>query len=84
MFDLNDRHYCYSIIFIKDLNLSMLTEVMPIKKKSILPDNSFLHMLYILQHFKGALSGLRQFLVTEIPLRMMTSAFYFTLKAQDI
>ena len=59
----------------------MLTEVMPIKKKSILPDNSFLHMLYILQHFKGALSGLRQFLVTEIPSRMMTSAFYFTLKA---
>ena len=31
---------------------------------------------------KGALSGLRQFLVTESPLRLMKNAFYFlTLKA---
>ena len=30
--------------------------------------------------FKGALSGLRYFLVTESPLKMMENAFYFTLK----
>ena len=30
---------------------------------------------------KGALSGLRQFLVTESPLKMMKNAFYFTSKA---
>ena len=30
---------------------------------------------------KGALEGLRQFLVTESPLKMMKNAFYFTLKA---
>ena len=31
--------------------------------------------------FKGALSGLRQFLETENPLKMMENAFYFTSKA---
>ena len=31
--------------------------------------------------FKGALSGLVQFLPTENPLKMMKNAFYFTLKA---
>ena len=31
--------------------------------------------------FKGTLSGLRQFLVNESPLKMMKNAFYFTLKA---
>ena len=31
--------------------------------------------------FKGALSGLRQFLATENPLKMMKNAFYFALKA---
>ena len=31
--------------------------------------------------FKGGLSGLRQFLVTESPLKMMKNAFRFTLKA---
>ena len=36
---------------------------------------------YVNTHFKGALSGLRQFLATEIPLKMMKSAFYLTLKA---
>ena len=30
---------------------------------------------------KGILSGLRQFLATESPLKMMNNAFYFTLKA---
>ena len=29
---------------------------------------------------KGALSGLRQFLATENPLKMMKNTFYFTLK----
>ena len=31
--------------------------------------------------FKGALSGLRQYLSTESPLEMMKNAFYFTSKA---
>ena len=31
--------------------------------------------------FKGALSGLRQFLATESPLKMMKYAFYFTSEA---
>ena len=31
--------------------------------------------------FKGALSGLRQSLATESPLKMIKNAFYFTLKA---
>ena len=30
---------------------------------------------------KGALSGLRQFLAIERPLKMMKNAFYFTSKA---
>ena len=30
---------------------------------------------------KDALSGLRQFLATESPLKMMKNAFYFTSKA---
>ena len=29
--------------------------------------------------FKGALSGLRQFLAIEAPIKMMKNAFYFTL-----
>ena len=32
--------------------------------------------------FKGALSGLRQFLATENTLKMMKNAFYFTSKAR--
>ena len=33
---------------------------------------------------KGALSGLRQFLSTESPLKLMENAFYFTLKTLKI
>ena len=31
-------------------------------------------------YMKGALSGLRQFLATKSPLKMMKNAFYFTSK----
>ena len=31
--------------------------------------------------FKGALQGLKQFLITESPLKITKNAFYFTLKA---
>ena len=34
-----------------------------------------------LLQFKGALSGLRQFLTTKSPLKIMKNAFYFTSKA---
>ena len=33
------------------------------------------------ERLKGALSGLRQFLATESPLKMRRNAFYFTSKA---
>ena len=42
---------------------------------------------YFSFYFKGALSGLRQFLAIESPLKIMKIAFYFTSKAlrsQDI
>ena len=35
----------------------------------------------LISNFKGALSGLRQFLATESPLKTMKYAFYFTSKA---
>ena len=38
-------------------------------------------MVNTLLMVKGTLSGLRQFLVTESPLKMMKNAFYFILKA---
>ena len=41
-------------------------------------------MLSITAIFKVALSGLRQFLTTESPLKMMKSAFYFTSKALSV
>ena len=33
------------------------------------------------QSFKGARSGLIQFLATESPLKIMKNAFYFTMRA---
>ena len=36
---------------------------------------------YAYADIKGALSGLRQFLVTENPLKLIKNAYYFTLKA---
>ena len=33
---------------------------------------------------KGALSGLRQFLATKSPLKMMKNAFYFTSKVLSV
>ena len=33
---------------------------------------------------KGTLSGLRQFLAAESPLKMMKNAFYFTLNALSV
>ena len=41
-------------------------------------------MLSITAIFKVALSGLRQFLTTESPLKMMKSVFYFTSKALSV
>ena len=41
--------------------------------------NVLSHILLVM--FKGALSGLRQFLATESPLKMMKNAFYITLEA---
>ena len=38
-------------------------------------------MFFKIGALKGALSGLRQLLATECPLKIMKNAFYFTLKA---
>ena len=40
--------------------------------------------LCVVLFLKGALSGLRQFLANESPLKMIKNAFYFTLKAPFI
>ena len=37
--------------------------------------------VYFKNMFKGALSGLRQFLATESPFKVIKNVFYFTLKA---
>ena len=37
-----------------------------------------------MHYFKGALSGLRQYLATESPLKIMKNAFYFTSKASFV
>ena len=42
---------------------------------------SLSHMIIKRLKLKDALSGLRQSLATESPLKMMKNAFYFTLKA---
>ena len=53
-----------------------------------LHDRNLCHKRVEPLNFKGALSGLRQFLATESPLKMMKNAFYFHLKSsfcyQDI
>ena len=46
--------------------------------------NTFFHRtnVVVASEFKGALEGLRQFLITESPLKMMKKkVFYFNLKA---
>ena len=37
-----------------------------------------------INNFEGAFSGLRTFLVTESPLKMMKNVFHFTLKAHFV
>ena len=53
-----------------------------------LHDKNLCHKRVEPLNFNGALSGLRQFLATENPLKMMKNAFYFHLKSsfcsQDI
>ena len=43
--------------------------------------NAFYFMFKALFAFKGGLSGLRQILATESPLKVMKNPFYFILKA---
>ena len=42
------------------------------------------HKILIWESFKGALSGLRQFLAPESPFKMMENGFYFTSKAPSV
>ena len=48
---------------------------------AVFPTCQFLNFLWSI---KGALSGLRQFLTFETPLKMMKNDFYFILKAYFI
>ena len=45
------------------------------------PVQSYLSIYASIGSIKGPLSGLRQFLIIETPLKMMKNAFYFTSKA---
>ena len=67
---------------IKDSRLSHFHQNIMIKYSKFLLFRPFWAYLGILQvSIKGALSGLRQFLVTENPLKMIKNTFYLTLKA---
>ena len=56
-------------------------EILQIKRNHAhLNNKNKLHLLFSILMFKGALSGLRQFLTNETFLKMMRNAFYFTLK----
>ena len=49
-------------------------------KKEVTSVNAYFKLLFTEIGFKVALSGLRQFLANEAPLKMMKNAFYFTSK----
>ena len=67
---------------IKDSRLSHFHQNIMIKYSKFLLFRPFWAYLGILQvSIKGALSGLRQFLATENPLKMIKNTFYLTLKA---
>ena len=58
------------------LKEQFVTEALPLVRATAPED------YYATQHqFKDALSGLRQFLAIESPLKMMKNVFYFTLKS---
>ena len=44
-------------------------------------DTEYFSFSFCRRYIKGAVSGLRQVLGTESPLKMIKNAFYFTLKA---
>ena len=56
--------------------LSLAKKVVFLKGESLTLTQTVLQF-----NFKGALSGLRQCLATESPLKMMKNAFYFTSEA---
>ena len=58
----------------EDKVIQTITYIKSVSKKKPSIDRIKTHLL------KGALSGLRQFLATESPLKMMKNAFYFTSK----
>ena len=59
---------------------------MAIRNAFYLHEKLLMRLLFFLKNelyvreFKGALSGLRQYLANESPLKMMKNAFYFTLR----
>ena len=68
--------------------MEVIGKVAPVKNKRIKKnsqewfDSEVLEKIIIREKlFKGTLLGLRQFLTTESPLKMMKNAFYLTLKA---
>ena len=58
-----------------------LKKVQHLAKNSILEQAKEAKQDYMLQFLKGAPLGLREFLATGSPSKIMKNAFYFTLKA---
>ena len=69
LFYINIYRHCFVLLL---LLLLLLLNVITVTKTQNFRKN---------RNIKGALSGLRQFLATESPLKMMRNAFYFTSKA---
>ena len=66
-------YYTVTFIFFHLLDLCLFQMHVFIKSTDCILLSSF--------ELKGTLSGLRQFLATESPVKMMKNAFYFTLTA---
>ena len=62
----------------------MLAQLTVVWKWLVYGSESLKNLTIFLIMFKGALSGLRQVLALEIPLKMIKNAFYFTLKAHFV
>ena len=70
--------YSYLDYILSNVNIAKKEKEFKKKKKFFVP---FAFLSSLPSSIKGPLSGLRQFLATESPLKMMKNAFYFTSKA---
>ena len=68
----------WNMCFLSPPTLEIVAPPLSTSNISFLLGRSLPYLKYV---FKGPLSGLRQFLAIESPLKMMKNAFYFTSKA---